>query len=488
MKFKKEILIFILILFIFSPLVSSNQEERGMDQISEMIYSIPGLIPSEQRALVSAFDRELGGEMFNKQIRVEHLESMERVVSAGIFEEVDPGRIAEVVHKVYQAELNGAPTEYVEDLALIGFVQSVTAQQLEVSAKTLSRLSQTDVDPIIYQDVISYGMAYAWPAETIAGVSEGLIKGKGLGLDVGKLALAMIIRVDQGLKSKSVAAMVEEEIDFIKKYKKEDQSEKERRDSIYRSMQNAIAKGVPSEIAQELYYEAVEEKWNREVSEAVFEGMVESHRIGLTPEKIALAMIIRVEQGLGATPPKQMVREEIAYVAEKEKKRLEIIRDDKTLDYSKSVPKPQRYEVYVEPKKPEPEPKVYRQSGRTRVNLALMDQSIKSFLGTPYRWGGNTRRGTDCSGFTQSVYREQGVYIPRNSRQQCRVGKSVGSQNLQYGDLVFFSKYGYGRINHVGIYVGNGRFAHASCSKGVTISHLTKRYYRVRYEGGRKIV
>jgi hypothetical protein len=494
MKLQNEIKCLIILLFFpLSLRIPTMQQDRGMAQINAMIRSIPGLIPSEQTTLIVALDHQLGGEIFNQRIGAELLNSMKHIVSAGIFEEADPKTIAEVVHKAYEAELRGAPAEYVEDLALIGFAQSITSQQLEVSAKALSQFVQTDIDPVVYQELLSYGLANSWSAETIAGTSQGLIRGRTLGVDLSKLALSIIIRVDQGLESVPVATMVEEEIAFIQQFRVKDRSEKERRDLIHHSMQDAINRGVPTGIAQELYYEAVEEKWEKDVFQAVFIGMVESHRMGLTPERIAIAMIVRIEQGLGSTSPEQMVQEEIAYVKEIEKDRLSLIQKDRTLDYSKPVPDPKQYQVFVEPKRrepkrPEPKPNIYRQSARTTINIALMNQSIRSFIGVRYIWGGNSRRGTDCSGFTQTVYSEQGIIIPRNSRWQYRVGKSIASQNLQYGDLVFFNKYGYGGISHVGIYLGNAQFAHASCSKGVTISRLNKRYYRVRYAGGRRMV
>jgi cell wall-associated NlpC family hydrolase len=117
-----------------------------------------------------------------------------------------------------------------------------------------------------------------------------------------------------------------------------------------------------------------------------------------------------------------------------------------------------------------------------------MIESIRSYLGTPYRWGGNSRYGIDCSGFTQAVYREQGIYIPRVSRQQFQIGKPIASENLQFGDLVFFNKYGYGTISHVGIYIGNGQFVHATTREGVAVSSFNKRYYRIRYVGAKRLV
>ena len=119
-----------------------------------------------------------------------------------------------------------------------------------------------------------------------------------------------------------------------------------------------------------------------------------------------------------------------------------------------------------------------------------MWQTIREFLGpptTPYRWGGTSKRGIDCSGFTQAVYRQQRLYLPRTSRQQAQVGIIVRDQ-LKFGDLVFFSKYFNSYITHVGIYIGNSNFVHSSSTKGVTISSLNKRYYRARFRYAKRVV
>jgi hypothetical protein len=460
-----------------------------MDQISQMILSIPGLSSSEQRVLISAFDFEMGGELFNRQIEESYLNSMERIVNAGVFEEVDARTIADVTHKAYHAEMNSAPMAYVEELILIGFTRPVTSAQLEQAAKALDEFEGSGIDPVVYQEIISYGLANGWSSHVISGVSQGLIRGQIQGVDLEKLALSLIITVDQGFGAKPIDSVVDEGIKELQDSDRKDPFEKNQKDMAYQAMQEAINKGVTKTVAQELFYEAVESNWKPKTVEAVFQGMIESHTIGLTPEKIALAMLIRVEQGMGDTSPSQMVQEEIAYVKSIENERLEAIRNDKTIDYSKSVPRSYRDEVFIEPKRretPPQQPKVYTQTPSTQLNTALLEQSIRTFLGVPYVWGGNSRRGTDCSGFTQTVYREQRIYIPRVSREQFRVGWLV--QQLQYGDLVFFNKYGYGMISHVGIYVGGGRFAHASCSRGVTISRLDKRYYRARYVGAKRVI
>ncbi len=109
------------------------------------------------------------------------------------------------------------------------------------------------------------------------------------------------------------------------------------------------------------------------------------------------------------------------------------------------------------------------------------------YLGAPYRRGGSSARGFDCSGFALHIYRQFGVNLPHSSAAQSRVGKPVARHELQPGDLVFFRTRGR-RISHVGIYIGNGKFIHASSSRGrVRIDSLTEGYYNKRYAGARRV-
>ena len=117
-----------------------------------------------------------------------------------------------------------------------------------------------------------------------------------------------------------------------------------------------------------------------------------------------------------------------------------------------------------------------------------LDEASRSYLGTPYVWGGTSHNGIDCSGLTSSTYGENRVKIPRVSRDQWRIGSSA-DPGLRDGDLVFFDTLGEG-VSHVGMVVDakNRRFIQASSSKGVTISDLDGRYYKTRYLGARRVV
>lgn len=123
----------------------------------------------------------------------------------------------------------------------------------------------------------------------------------------------------------------------------------------------------------------------------------------------------------------------------------------------------------------------------SRLNTDKMFSAVDRLLGTPYRFGGDSERGIDCSAFTRRVYRSQGVELPRNSREQARVSSSIAYSSVRTGDLVFFDTSINGTISHVGVSLGGGTFAHASSSKGVTRSSLKEKYYVKRFSRGGRI-
>lgn len=131
-----------------------------------------------------------------------------------------------------------------------------------------------------------------------------------------------------------------------------------------------------------------------------------------------------------------------------------------------------------------------RSSASESMRLSRLDNSLRDaaprWLGIPYRWGGSTRRGIDCSAFVQQYVRENlAIELSRTTAGQRFEGLPIDQDELQSGDLVFFRRRG---VRHVGVYLSDGEFIHASSSRGVTISNLDDSYWTQHYWMSRRIL
>ncbi len=121
----------------------------------------------------------------------------------------------------------------------------------------------------------------------------------------------------------------------------------------------------------------------------------------------------------------------------------------------------------------------------------MLVKVAKSFMGAPYKYGGNTLRGLDCSAYVKKIYEIFDVQLPRSAREQYHVGTKIGKSDLAVGDLVFFKTRRYAKYpTHVGIFIGDGNFIHASSGKGrlgVKIDSLDSDYYSGAYIGATRI-
>jgi lipoprotein Spr len=109
-------------------------------------------------------------------------------------------------------------------------------------------------------------------------------------------------------------------------------------------------------------------------------------------------------------------------------------------------------------------------------------QHVDEWYGTRYRYGGTTKSGIDCSAFVQAIYISAfAVSLPRTARDQYRQSRIISATEMKTGDLVFFNTTG--GISHVGIYLQNNKFVHASTSQGVTVSDMFDPYYLKRFIG-----
>jgi cell wall-associated NlpC family hydrolase len=133
---------------------------------------------------------------------------------------------------------------------------------------------------------------------------------------------------------------------------------------------------------------------------------------------------------------------------------------------------------------------------------AALEVALSEFYGAPYRYGGTTPAGVDCSGLIQALYQRAGINLPRTVAEQYQAGRPVRRQDLQFGDVVFFNRYcqnrsprvytaalfgsGWGsQVCHDGFYLGGGRFVHAS-HQGVFVSRLDAEVWKVSFCGARR--
>ncbi|MBN1560088.1 C40 family peptidase [candidate division KSB1 bacterium] len=119
--------------------------------------------------------------------------------------------------------------------------------------------------------------------------------------------------------------------------------------------------------------------------------------------------------------------------------------------------------------------------------LQKMKDEIKKFYGAPYRWGGDSSQGTDCSGLIVTIYKNSAnITLPHNTQEIFARSKKIYKMDLLFGDLVFFSSHGR-QPTHMGLYLTKGYFVHASSTKGVILSKLSDRYYASQFIGARRI-
>ncbi len=128
---------------------------------------------------------------------------------------------------------------------------------------------------------------------------------------------------------------------------------------------------------------------------------------------------------------------------------------------------------------------IYTSTGINKVDIM---NEIMEWLGTAYKFGGTTNNGIDCSAFIRHLLlKTNEIMIPRTARHQYTIGKEVKRETLEFGDLVFFQTRKRVYISHVGIYLGDNLFAHASSRYGVTISSLESTYYNKRFIGAKRL-
>lgn len=147
----------------------------------------------------------------------------------------------------------------------------------------------------------------------------------------------------------------------------------------------------------------------------------------------------------------------------------------------------QQTEKAEKPSPYQPPPASIQRAGK-KGSQKLLEEVVNSYIGVPYKWGGTTSSGFDCSGFVLTVFREvYDINLPRSSGSMWKKGRRIAMPAARPGDLVFFQGSNFSDIGHVGIYMGNNRFVHASTSSGIIYTDLKESYYARRFVGVRRM-
>ena len=129
----------------------------------------------------------------------------------------------------------------------------------------------------------------------------------------------------------------------------------------------------------------------------------------------------------------------------------------------------------------------WHKPGKLAPRVQAIMEEAKKYVGVPYRFGGMTPSGFDCSGFIHYVFNKKGILLPRAADEQFGRGERVSVNRLEPGDLVFFSTYESG-VSHSGLYLGDGYFISATSSCGVAVATMKNGYWHDRYVGAKRVL
>ncbi|MBI4677975.1 MAG: C40 family peptidase [Elusimicrobia bacterium] len=414
-----------------APAAAQAARQNVLEYLDAEVRKDPGITAMDRAALLSAIEGRFAAYALEvvRDRKLDGANVVLRMIVEGTFDNASPERIADVSFAAYQAISRGAPPDVVEGIALYGYRKKIHWETISLWANGYNEMSQRGIPGDVAADLVANGVDRGWDDYAFTTMKRSLIDAKRAGFDAKDYATYLFGHMVQG-KSKpgelSARAM-----------------------TYFRELARAKAKpDLPP--YEGVFTKKPEPPARYEVQPPTVE------------EPKAQVRFDTVEEPAGPPAPKEPPP----------KVRFDAI------------------ETAPPAATPEPPKLTPRELGIVMSRLwPGIEKSSKSYLGTPYVWGGTTHKGIDCSALTRNSYRENEVGIPRVSRDQYKVGDKVDSKELREGDLVFFNTRGVG-VSHVAMMVDpkNNKFIHASSSRGVIIDDLSKNWFKTRYLGARRIV
>ena len=468
----------------------------GMLLISGRAQSGPSIDPSSEQTIRELLEREcinlnkdrlyalittqFGAEL-EKMPAPEMLKIMEGVIKRTDFDGIGEEKTAEIIGLVYGAFKAGASLEFLDDIFDVAYVNTITVDQLAAAAKALKEFHSSDVPQDIYEEFVYHSLEDRWDPAAVPVYTRGLIYGVDRGLSPDKVALIIMLDV----KNPDFANKPPEQVvlDSLKLIREKEPRNWKPVSKVEKEMALKLDKQRSLELRKRELDEDLQQKERAFVQvQAELKELREypaSKGPDVDVDKLNRDLERLLKNLQGEITKYQSQRGNIVAELEATKKivdQQQVVKDrERRAKRERELTKKQNYVATA------------GKSGR--LNTEKLNGAVNRLIGTPYRFGGDSERGIDCSAFTRRVYRGQGVELPRNSRDQARVGASVAYPSVRTGDLIFFDTSINGGISHVGVLIGGGTFAHASSSKGVTKSSLKEKYYVKRFvKGGRIFV
>ena len=449
---------------ILSQQQNSQQIYRGWYQFHRTVNEMEDLTVHDRVNIIFALQDSLEDRLpIDYQWKPEQIDGMRSLILKGFTYEFPPEKIAGACVTLFDAyRLGAVHPEIIEFLDLL-LAENISAEMLTRLTRAGSSLNELP-DEIRIQ-FLAEVINSDWDAEQIQAATKCLSTANLKKLDMNQTLVGTIVVLSQVTGS----ARVEAELQKMLVTLEAEKARSQRLSKITAIANQFRGNQLSDNYLNGLIAEAMEAGWGKDDFEIILSTIIKGAKNGLPYQRLANSIVTRLS-GENEKSVQQVCEEEYQnFYQQFKSNQEEIAHRDLT------VSSKQRFEVDYD-----------RNKSNTNVDVNKMYEIIQTYLGTPYRWGGTSRYGIDCSGLTQNVFRQCGLYIPRTSRQQYYNGIQISRSEMKIGDLVFFRDNYFGRPSHVGIYLGNNQFCHASCSRGVTISNLNKHYYRVRFIGAKR--
>jgi len=436
-----KLLPLLLALLLATP-AAAQPRKNVLETLAAALESDKGYEPAERAALMSAIKTrfaDYGLQVVNPQ-RAKAIPVVLHILTEGSFDQAPLERTAEVAFAAYQAMSRGSDPEVVEGVALYGYRKKISAGTLSTWANGYKQLTDGKVPGDVAADLVRVSMEKNLPDSDFNTLKWSLVDGMKNGFDPKDYASYLFGNLLDGKK----------------------------------------APGRISAEAKSAFLKARRTKSKPVIPDykGVFTKILPPAPIYAPPAVQAI-----VEEAVSQSPAaKEVLRK----------------RTDALGKLGLGIPSMPRVTTQKPQQRPASAPKPRLEETPQLADTAAsspeikelwpgLDKAARSYIGTPYVWGGMTHEGIDCSALTQNSYGENRVKIPRVSRDQWKTGSKT--ETLRDGDLIFFNTMGAG-VSHVAMVTDakNKKFIHASSSKGVMIADLDNRWFGQRYLGARRVV